>query len=157
MQPRNDLGSLYERDFYAWTQRAGELLRKGCFGELDIEHLAEEIEDMGKEQKRSLESQMRRLILHLLKWQFQPHRRTGSWLESIDEARSEIEALLRHNPSLKAIVAGLPEEVFNRAVKLAARESKLDTKTFPKVCPYTVDELLDDDFLPEPLLPDPRD
>jgi hypothetical protein len=66
-----EMAALYDHDFYAWSQRAGELLRKGCFGEVDIEHVAEEIEDMGKEKKHALKSQTRRLILHLLKWQFQ--------------------------------------------------------------------------------------
>ena len=157
MERNSEMAALYERDFYAWTQRASELLRRGCFGEIDMEHVAEEIEDMGKEQKHALKSQMRRLILHLLKWEFQPGRRSDSWLESIGDARVEIADDLDQNPSLKPLAPELPNQVYAQAVKRAATETHLAQKTFPPSCPYTYEQLMDDDFLPGPAQPHPRD
>ena len=145
----NEMAALYDRDFYAWTQQAGDMLRRGCFGEVDMEHVAEEIEDMGNEKKHTLKSQTRRLILHLLKWQFQPERRSDSWIESIDNAREEIADLLEYNPSLRPFAADLTNEVYAQAVKHAARETGLDRNAFPTTCPYTFDQVIDDDFLPE--------
>jgi hypothetical protein len=157
MNPQGDLASLYERDFYAWTQQASELLRRGYFAQADIEHVAEEIADMGLEHKHALKSQTRRLILHLLKWQFQPQRRSSSWLESIFSARDEIIDVLEQSPSLKPLTPGLPNEVYARAVKMAARATKLKESPFPDSCPYTFEQIMDDDFLPGDPFPDPRE
>lgn len=143
------MAALYDHDFYAWSQRAGELLRKGCFGEVDIEHIAEEIEDMGKEKKHALESQTRRLILHLLKWQFQPQRRSDSWMESIDDARTEIAGVLKYNPSLKPMTTDLPGEIYDQAARQAARQTGLARKAFPSTCPYSFEQLADEEFLPD--------
>ncbi|HEY7389754.1 MAG TPA: DUF29 domain-containing protein [Bryobacteraceae bacterium] len=148
MNAKADLAALYEQDFYAWSQRASELLRKGCFAEADIEHVAEEIEDIGIERKHSLKSQTRRLLVHLLKWQFQPERRSHSWLVSIGNARVEISDNLEENPSLKATTPDLPRELYQKAVKLAILETGLLRKSFPDSCPYTFDQMIDDDFLP---------
>jgi hypothetical protein len=156
MERKSEMAALYEEDFYAWTQRAGELLRSGCFGQIDIEHVAEEIEDMGKEQKHALKSQMRRLIVHLLKWEFQPQKRSDSWLESIDDARLEIADDLDQNPSLKPMMPDLPSQVYAQAVKRAALESHLNPRSFPAACPYTFQQLMDEEFLPGPSEPDPR-
>jgi hypothetical protein len=157
MNPPGDLASLYERDFYAWTQRASELLRKGCFAEADIDHVAEEIADMGLEHKHALKSQTRRLILHLLKWQFQPQRRTRSWLASIGNARTKILDVLQESPSLKPSTADLPREVYDRAVKLVVLETRLNRRSFPETCPYTFEQIMEDDFLPGSPFPDPRE
>ncbi len=157
MNPQGGLASLYEHDFYAWTQRASELLRRGCFAEADIEHVAEEIQDMGLERKHALKSQTRRLILHLLKWQFQPQSRSMSWLESIGNARDEVIDVLEQNPSLKPLTPGLPDEVYARAVKTAVRETRFKGDPFPETCPYTFEQIMDDDFLPGDPLPDPRE
>jgi hypothetical protein len=146
---QKDMAALYDRDFYAWTQQAGDLLRKGCFGEVDIDHVAEEIEDSGKEKKHTLKSQTRRLILRLLKWQFQPERRSDSWIESIGDARSEIVDVLEENPSLKPITANLPSEAYDQAVRRAVRETGMPRRSFPATCPYSFEQLADDDFFPE--------
>jgi hypothetical protein len=148
MSSQSDLASLYERDFYEWTQRASELLRKGCFAEADIEHVAEEIEDMGKEHKHALKSHTRRLILHLLKWQFQPDRRSRSWLVSITNARIEILDVLEESPSLKPTTVDLPNAVYSRAVELAAIETGLHESSFPETCPYSFEQIMQRDFPP---------
>ena len=142
------MAALYDRDFYAWTKQAGELLRKGCFSQLDMCDVAEEIEDMGIAEKRALKSQMRRLVLHLAKWELQPQKRSSSWMESIDSARAEIGDILEHSPSLKPAVRELAGEIYDQAVKYASRETGL-ARSFPPACPYTIEQLLDDDFLPE--------
>jgi Domain of unknown function DUF29 len=148
MNAKSDLATLYEQDFYAWSQRASELLRKGCFAEADIEHVAEEIEHIGKERQHSLKSQTRRLLLHLLKWQFQPERRSRGWVVSIGYARIEILDNLEENPSLKTTTAELPTAVYGQVVKLAVLETGLRKEVFPEPCPYTFDQMMDDDFLP---------
>jgi hypothetical protein len=148
MEAKGDLAALYDQDFYAWSQRASELLRKGSFAEADIEHVAEEIEDMGKERQHALKSQARRLILHLLKWEFQPAMRSRSWRSSITDARAEIADLLKENPSLKRFTRELPGEVYEWAVHQATDETGLGRKHFPEVCPYTFEKLIDRNFPP---------
>ncbi|MBV9743625.1 MAG: DUF29 domain-containing protein [Acidobacteriia bacterium] len=145
----DEMATLYDRDFYAWTQQTGGMLRRGCFDQVDMEHVAEEIEDMGNEKKHTLKSQTRRLILHLLRWQFQPERRSESWIETIGNAGDEIDDVLTENPSLWPMTANLPSEVYPRAAKRAAQETGLPRKAFPPDCPYNFDQLVDDDFLPK--------
>jgi hypothetical protein len=144
----SDLASLYERDFYEWTQRASELLRKGCFAEADIEHVAEEIEDMGKERQHVLKSQVRRLMMHLLKWEAQPALRSRSWRATMTEARSEMADVLEENPSLKGLTLEIPQKVYKRAVTQAMDETGLPRRAFPSTCPYGFEQLMDDNFPP---------
>jgi hypothetical protein len=148
MNAKGDLAALYDRDFYAWSQRASELLRKGCFEEADIEHVAEEIEDMGKERQHTLKSQTRRLLLHLLKWQFQPERRSRSWRVSNGNVRVEISDVLEENPSLRPSTPELPCAVYRQAVELVELQTGLARSTFPDGCPYTFGQMMDRDFLP---------
>jgi len=148
LMTRQDMAALYERDFVEWTKQNSKLLRQGYFIEADIEHIAEEIQDMGKEQKHSLERQMRRLMVHLLKYEFQPGKRSRGWLVSIASARIEITRLLEQNPSLKRPARQLPIQIYPNAVKLAALETGLGKKAFPPECPYTFDQIMDEDFPP---------
>jgi len=145
---RTDLSALYEQDFVEWTKQNSKLLRRGCFAEVDVEHIAEEIEDMGKEQKHSLERQIIRLMLHLLKYEFQPGKRSRSWLVSMASARIEITRLLRENPSLKRLARQLPAKVYPQAVKLAALQTGLGKKSFPAECPYHFEQIMNEDFPP---------
>jgi len=138
----------YEQDFYAWTQRTAELLRAGRFAEADIEHVAEEIEDMGRRDLRELNSRVKVLMTHLLKWQTQPKRRSRSWAATIATQRDELDGLLAQSPSLRPRLAGGLESNYHQAVKLAAAETGLGKEAFPASCPYRVEQLLDDDFLP---------
>jgi Domain of unknown function DUF29 len=143
---REDMAALYEQDFVEWTKQNSKLLRRGCFAETDVEHIAEEIEDMGKEQKHSLERQVRRLLVHLLKYEFQPTKRSRSWLVSMASARIEITDLLERNPSLRRLAQRAPAKVYPSAVRLAALETGLARGSFLPDCPYTFDQIMDEDF-----------
>lgn len=139
---------LYKHDFNAWVHSQISLLTQGKVSELDIEHLVEELEDMGKSNLNELESRYVILIAHLLKWQFQSDYQGRSWLNSIDEQRVQIGRLLRKFPSLKPKIQEAVEDAYPDALKLAVKETRLDKSIFPISCPYSNEELLDDDFLP---------
>jgi hypothetical protein len=138
----------YDRDFHAWTQRTAALLRAGRFEEADMEHVAEEIEDMGRRDARELNSRLRVLVAHLLKRQFQPDQRSSSWLGTISAQRQEIDSLLEQSPSLRLTLESGLADNYIRAVKRAAAETGLAADRFPSACPYRADQILDEDFLP---------
>lgn len=140
--------SFYEQDFYQWTRQQAELLRSGRLAEIDIEHLAEEIESMGISDRRELESRMKVLLQHLLKWQIQPDQRSNSWLGSIDEQRDQLEILLRQSPSLRRFFQEAIEHSYPKARRAAALETGLPIEGFPDRCPYSVEQCLNVDFLP---------
>ncbi len=140
--------SLYDTDLYLWSQTNAQLLRQRRFDELDVEHIIEEIEDMGKSEKRGIKSHLSVLLTHLLKWEFQPKYRGGSWLGSIRNARTAIEDLIEESPSL----ANKPKESFAKcylqARKFASDETGLPLKVFPLVCEYSIEQTLNEDWLP---------
>jgi len=138
----------YEQDFYAWTRRTAELLRAGRFETADIEHVAEEIEDMGRRDLRELNRRAQVLIAHLLKWQLQPARRTRSWRATIATQRLELEGLLSQSPSLRRKLVEALAANYRGAVKRALTESGLPEDRVPTTCPYRVEDVLDEDFLP---------
>ncbi|MDQ2694387.1 MAG: DUF29 domain-containing protein [Pseudomonadota bacterium] len=140
--------TLYDTDFYTWTQRQASLLRQGRTDDLDLEHLAEEIESMGKRDRRALGSHLRNILLHLLKWQFQPALQGPSWRRSIANSRTKIEVILKDSPSLKRESSDLLSEEYDRARRLAMRETSLSLDNFPAVCPWTLEQVLDEDFWP---------
>ena len=136
----------YETDFYQWTQQQAELLRQGQFNrvDLDLENIAEEIESMGRREKHSIRSYLQNVLLHLLKWQYQPQRRGTSWRSSIYNGRDQIEELLEENPSLRAQLGVIVEKSYPNARRLAANETGLPLSTFPDVCPFTVEQITGD-------------
>ena len=142
----------YDTDVIAWANEQARLLRAGQFEALDIEHIADEIEDVGKSEKRELRSRMAVLLAHLLKWQYQPdlrERHGGSWRRTIKIQRSEIEDCLTDTPSLKADL-GQPQwwrRVWNEGVGIAVKETGLDC--FPESCPWAFDQIMSPDFWPE--------
>jgi len=145
---------LYDRDFFAWSMHQADLLHRLSRGErtneaLDAANLAEEIESLGRNQKRELSSRLRVLLTHMLKWQFQPERRSESWTSTIGEQRHEIEALLDYSPSLRPTVADVLPTAYRRALRTAADETKLPPVAFPEVCPWTPDQVLDLDYFPD--------
>ncbi len=140
---------LYESDFYGWTHQQALLLRSKNFTAADMENIAEEIEDMGKNLKRELESRLKILFMHLLKWQYQPGYRGNSWRYSIEEQRNELADHIADNPSLKHKLPEAIERGYKYAVTAAAKETGLDKKTFPESCPWTFEQAMDDDFWPE--------
>ena len=140
--------TLYESDFYAWANQQAALLRAGNLSAADIEHIAEEIESMGKTEKRELVSRLTVLLLHLLKWQFQPERRGKSWRTTIRVQRLDLSRHLKDNPSLKSRTPEAIEDAYTTALIEAANETDLPEETFPSACPWTFDQIMDDGFWP---------
>ena len=141
--------TLYERDFYAWANQQAALLRAGQLSDADIENIAEEIESIGRSEKRELVSRLTVLLLHLLKWQYQPGFRGNSWRLTIEEQRSSVEGHLMDNPSLKSQLDTAIADAYKAARFGAARETGLDRNGFPAVCPHTYDRIVAEDFWPE--------
>jgi hypothetical protein len=138
----------YETDVIAWANEQARLLRAGLFSQLDIEHIADEIEDVGKSEQRELASRMAVLLTHLLKWQFQSAYRGKSWQTTIRHQRRAIHLHLKHVPSLKAKLndAEWWEVVWGDAVSQAMRETGLEL--FPEICPWTFEQIMDPEFWP---------
>jgi len=139
----------YEADFYAWANEQAALLRAGRLGALDIANIAEELECMGKSQRRELISRLIVLLTHLLKWRFQPKRRSGSWRATIITQRIELVHHLRDNPSLDAQLDEAIEDAYGGATKIARGETGLAKSTFPATCPWTWAQIMDEEFWPE--------
>ena len=140
--------ALYDTDIVAWAQEQAGLLRAGCLAEIDIEHIAEEIEDVGKSEQRELASRLSVLLAHLLKWQYQPERRGNSWRRTIRAQRRSLAVRLKRTPSLKAILRDPDwlEEIWQDAISAATAETGLDT--FPESCPWDVPQVLDAEWMP---------
>ncbi|MCT6527539.1 DUF29 domain-containing protein [Staphylococcus aureus] len=141
--------TLYEQDFYAWANEQAGLLRAGKLAQADIEHIAEEIESMGKTEKRELVSRLAVLLLHLLKWQFQPGRRGTSWQATIRLQRRDLTRHIRDNPSLKANLDEAISYAYGNAIIEAVGETGLLEGTFPTACPWSFEQIMAEDFWPE--------
>lgn len=140
---------LHERDFYAWANQQAELLRRRRLDEADIEHIADEIETMGKTEKRELVSRLKVLLTHLLKWRFQPAGRSRSWRLTIEEQRREVLDHLEDNPSLRNRVGEAVASAYAGALLATARETLLEADGFPAACPWSFEEIVDPTFWPE--------
>lgn len=140
---------LYDQDFHAWAEEQARLLRCGQIANADIEHIAEEIETLGASERRELESRLKVLLLHLLKWRHQPEERSSGWIGTIDEQRDQIDTLLRQSPSLRRLVGEYVGFAYPKARRSAAHETGLPQEVFPEHCPYSEQELLDPDSWPE--------
>ncbi|MCY7392870.1 MAG: DUF29 domain-containing protein [Leptolyngbyaceae cyanobacterium CAN_BIN12] len=139
----------YLADFNSWIDQTAQLLRESRWHEIDVLHLIEEVEDLGKSERRGIASQLTRLLLHLLKWQYQPQRRSDSWLDSITDARTQIELAIEDSPSLRSYPAEQLEEGYQRARRQAAKQTSVEIAVFPDVCPYSPELVLAEDWLPE--------
>lgn len=139
----------YNQDFYRWTQEQSAILKSGKFSELDIEYLSEEIENMGKSEKRELVHRLSVLLAHLLKWQFQPTYRGTSWKLTVTEQREQVIDVLDDNPSLRATLPETLVKSYRYAVLQAAKETGIGQESFPAVCPYSIEQMLQDNYLPE--------
>jgi len=142
--------SLYEQDFYTWVQQQASLLSHKKFDQLDLPHLIEELEDLGKRHYDQLESRLMQLIAHLLKWQVQYWKRTNSWRATIRVQRTAIAKLLRRNLGLKSRLEEAMRESWEEARDLAIIETDLPDEKFPEVCPFSLEEILGESFFPEP-------
>jgi len=141
--------TLYETDFYGWIQRQVDALKTGNLEALDVDNLIEEVEDMGRSEKRELDRQLEVLLMHLLKWQYQPHFRGRSWQFTVMEQRTRISYHLADNPSLKNRIPETYERTYALAVMDAVKETGLDKTAFPAQCPWTFEEVMDEGFWPE--------
>ena len=142
-------GGLYERDFFAWVEEQVGALRSGLTHRLDIENLAEEIADMGRSQRRAVKSALIIILSHLLKYRYQPDRRTNSWRATLREHRRRVRDELADSPSLRPYTESILDTCYQDAREAAADESGLPITTFPAACPFALDEVLDRNFLPE--------
>ena len=136
----------YETDLYEWTKGQGDALRRRAANEIDWDNLAEEIESLGRSDRHEIRSRLENLILHLIKWAYQPEKRCGSWQGSIYEARVRLEDLFEESPSLVALPAEHLRKAYARARQKALRETGLID--LPDSCPWTIDQILSPDFLP---------
>ncbi len=142
--------TFYDTDFFRWTQEQAEALRTKNFAALDLDHLAEEIEDLGKAVRHAIESHLERLLLHLLKWRYDPAQEPRrSWLLTIRHARRELAKLLDENPGLQYHPERYLATAYRHIREDAAIETDLPLTTFPEVCPWPMAQVLDADFLPE--------
>ncbi|MBE7212808.1 MAG: DUF29 domain-containing protein [Gluconacetobacter diazotrophicus] len=144
------MGATYDGDVIAWADEQAALIRARRFDELDLEHLADEIEDVGKAERRELASRMAVLLAHLLKWQMQPERRTHSWEFTIREQRGRIQRALRKTPSLRPMLTD-PEwigDMWADGVAGAMRETGKERLEFPEVCPWAMGDLIRDGWVP---------
>jgi hypothetical protein len=143
------MSETYLTDFNLWLDRTVQLLRENRWQEIDVTHLIEEIEDLGKSERRGIVSQLTRLLLHLLKWQYQPQRRSDSCLDSITDARTQIALVIEDSPSLKNYPAQQLEKSYQRARHQAAKQTNIEFSVFPNTCPYSLELVLAEDWLPE--------
>ncbi len=140
---------LHDKDFYAWTKQTAQLLKEGRIDEVDINHIAQEIEDMGSSNKRALISCLAILSSHLLKWKFQKERRGKSWLLTVKCQRLQINDLLEESPSLKHQIESKLDRAYIEAKLIASKETGIDIEIFPEICPFTLEECLNDEFFPD--------
>jgi hypothetical protein len=143
--------SLYEQDFAAWAFDQAAAVQRGDWAALDVPNLVEELESMGKQQRAELRSRLTVLLMHLLKWQFQPMKREfhgRSWQSTIVEQRNQIEHLVKESPSLKPYIAQALVDAYRSARYEASKETGFDPETFPQACPYTWEQATAEEWMP---------
>ena len=144
--------SLYRQDYYAWSLEQSAALRARRFEALDIDHLAEEVEDLAKSERRELRSRLTRILVHLLKCRFQPARRSRSWETTLDSQRVEIADLFHDSPSLRSELPESVERAYSVALRQAGKEMRMKRerweRLFPARCPWSPKQILDEDFYP---------
>lgn len=147
--PTSTQDSLYDRDYALWIETTIAQLRSKNVAEIDWENVLEEFEDMGKRERRSLKSNLVILLQHLLKWQYQPERRSGSWKGTIIEHRQRLRDQFEESPSLRNYLLTVLPSAYTNAVERAANETGLEILVFPIDFPYAFEDILDSAFLPE--------
>ena len=145
----NRLNAIYQKDFYSWLMQNAELIQRGRLSEIDTDNIAEELESMGRSEKRELLSRLIVLIAHLLKWTYQAEKRTYSWECTIEEQRHQVIDVLEDSPSLKNQLEERLTSAYQRAVVMAAKETGIKKKHFPANCPFSLIQVMDKDFYPE--------
>lgn len=143
-----NLSTLYEQDYYLWLEAIAQLLRKGQLSELDVSNLLEEIEDMGRSEKRAVYSNLKILLMHLLKYKYQPEKCSTSWIATIVEYKQRLKKAFQESPSLQAYFTKVFLECYLDARELASAETGLAISNFPVEPPFRSEEVLNSDYLP---------
>ncbi len=141
--------SLYEQDYYLWLEQTIQQLQTGELNQLDIIALIEELQSMGNSEKSALESNLRILLMHLLKYRYQPHKRNNSWLFTIREHRKRLLKAFKKSPSLKRYYETVFVECYQDGRELASDETGLSLQVFPDESPFTLEDVLNVDYLPD--------
>jgi hypothetical protein len=141
-KPDAPSGARYDEDLYSWVQEQVALLRAGRLDQIDAENIAEELSDVGRSEYAKLESALRVLVMHMLKWDQQPELRTPSWVFSIREQRRRLDRLIRQNPGLKPHRDEALSDIYQSARDWASLETHFDVSEFPSECPYTWEDVL---------------
>jgi Domain of unknown function DUF29 len=142
------MSSLYKSDFSLWLEQTAQLLKSKRFNELDLDNLVEEIEALNRSEKREVESRLEVLLMHLLKWHYQPEHQFRSWQATIREQRRQILRLLKDSPSLKGHLSQEFDACYAIAREKASDETTIFLENFPAQCPYVIADVLNPDFLP---------
>lgn len=140
---------LYDTDFALWAEETAQMLKDGRISDIDLENLIEEVEDLSRRERDALYSNLKIVLLHLLKWEFQHHKRSNSWRASMVEHRQRIKQQIKKSPSLKAYPEEILSECYADARELASVETGLPLNAFPADCLYAIADLLDSTFLPD--------
>jgi Domain of unknown function DUF29 len=140
---------LYQRDFCRWVDEQVRLLKEGRLEQLDVVNLIDEIEDLGIHEKKAVQSNLVVVVKHLLKYQYQARRRSRSWLSSIEEHRRRLRNDLATSPSLRPHAREHFEECYQDARRQALIETGLGPDALPSAPPYTLEQTLDPEFLPD--------
>jgi hypothetical protein len=141
--------SLYESDFYTWTQEQARLLRERRFDDLDLENLVDEVESVGRSEKHEIRRRLKVLLTHLLKWKFQPRFRGISWRRTIRQQRESIAEIVEASPSLRTYPSQVMRTAYTGATVSASEETGMAIGVFPEECPFSAAEALDPEFFPE--------
>ena len=140
--------TLYDTDFNLWIEQTITALKSGDLQTLDLDNLIQEIEAMTRSDKREIFNRLKVLIMHLLKCQYQPQKKTNSWIKTINEQRDQIELVLADSPSLRPYLTSKLGEIYKKAKRDAITETKLTPETFPTDCPFTEEQILDSEYFP---------
>jgi Domain of unknown function DUF29 len=140
--------TLYDTDFALWAEETAQRLKDGRIADIDLENLIEEVEDLSRRERDALYSNLKMVLLHLLKWEFQHQKQTNSWRASIREHRQRIKRQIKKSPSLKSYPEEILSECYAEARELASDKTGLSLNAFPAECPYAIATALDSNFLP---------
>lgn len=149
LAPSPAADSLYDTDFHLWSQQQARLLRERRWDDLDVDNLVDEVESVGRSEKREIESRLEILIAHLLKWKYQPGGRSGAWRATIAEQRSRIARIVKDSPSLRRFASHQVALEYEAGRLLASRETGIAFGLFPDECPFSANDVLDPHFWPE--------
>jgi Domain of unknown function DUF29 len=138
----------YDTDFALWAEQTAQMLKDGRIADIDLENLIEEVEDLSRRERDALYSNLKIVLLHLLKWEFQPQKQTNSWRASIREHRQRIKRQIKKSPSLKSYPEEILSECYAEARELVSDETGLSLNAFPAECPYAIATALESNFLP---------